>query len=375
MIRLPAAIPSLAAIALFSMMPAALNAAESGQSAFEAAYASSLQELQTYRETGFLVGLRERPAAREAVTAAYELGKQTVTDPLVLAELTANYASVLDDFGKAEQLLREAIDLVEAYQEENGNTEALIRPLMSIGHLNYYFKGLNGANKYYKRAFRLADEYWAGELRLADLYLEAGVRLSGHSHSTGKDYMRDALAIYSAASGPQAIEGQAFTNMHLGRYWIRRGQLVKARSALEDGLAVIGDGHNDSAVFLGLHTQLVRLYVQMQEPELAGRHSQIIGSTYAGQASDELIPLYTASPRYPPNALRLQEAGEVTLSFTVNELGEVVNPVVVKRTGHHEFERAAIDAAKVARYAPRFVNGKAVATENVLFTFRFGIIE
>ncbi len=354
------------------MTVAALQAAEPPPSAFDAAYALALEELKHYRATGFLVGLSERPATVEAVTNAYEMGKRREIDPIVRAELTANYASVRVDLEEAETLLKQAIALIKPH--ENEDNAALIRPLMSIAHLNYEFNGLNGADRYYKRALALGDQFWPGELRLADLYLEAAVQLSANSHITARNYLGDALEIYGDLSGPEAIEGLAATNMHLGRYFIRRGQFIRAERALQQGLATLGD-NRESAAFVGLHTQLVRLYVDMHKPELAAQHSQIIGSTYAGQANDELIPLYTVSPRYPPNALRLREAGEVTVGFTVNAQGEVVDPVVIERTGHYELEGAALDAIKAARYAPRFENGSAVATENVRFTYRFGIIE
>ncbi|MES2607003.1 MAG: energy transducer TonB [Pseudomonadota bacterium] len=360
--------------AFFLVLPAALDAAERGPSGFDAAYTHAAQELDRYRKGDFLVGLEESPAIREAVSQAYMLGKQTGADPLMLAELAANYGSVLRIPAEAEQELDYAIDLVDAYQKQHGDSEALIKPLISIGHLNYDFGGMTGANKYYRRAFKLADKYWNGQpgdqQRLADLYREAGVNLSFHSHVAGKDYLKDALEIYSALSDNAGI---AATSMHLGRFWIRRGQYVQAERYLQDGLAALGDKSTDTATFVGLHTQFVRLYSLTYKPELAGQHSQIIGATYAGKTSDELTLLYSTTLRYPPNALALRESGEVTVSFTVNELGEVVNPVVVDRKGHHEFELAALNAIRFARYAPRFVDGQAVATDNVHFTFSFAV--
>jgi TonB family protein len=358
-----------------SLISSALQAAEPEQSAFTEAYASSLREMEAYRKTGFFVGVEQNASTVAAVTRAYNLGKDTVTDPVVLAQLAVNYGAVTRDLTEAGAVLEQAIELIDGYQKQHKDDPALIRLLMDIGHLNYLFKGPAGADKYYKRAFKLADKYWSGDMRLADLYLEAGVKLTAKPYVTGKDYLEDALAIYSTLAGDQAIEGVAVANTHLGRFWIRRGLYLKAEELLNAGISALGDAPPASTTLLGLHTQFVRLYVAMHKPELASRHSQIIGATFAGVTTGELVPLYTVSPGYPRNALRLKIEGYVTLSFTVNEAGEVVNPLVVERSGHHEFEGSAVTAANQLRYAPRFINGSAVATENVRFTFRFGIIE
>jgi TonB family protein len=355
---------------LLSSMP--MKAAQPTQSDFDAAYIKSLELLDLYRKGDFLIGLSEDPSTVASITQAYELGQQTVTDPLLLAELTANYGGVASTLPEAGQKLKDAIAMVEAYQKQHPDSEALIKPLVSIGHLNYDFAGLAGADKYYRRAFKLADQHWARQKRLADLYLEAGVRLSFHSHATAKDYMKEALQIYSSLSD---VEGMAATNMHLGRFWIRRIKYLMAEEYLKAGLAILGDNPTSTTTFIGLHTQLVKLYALSFKPELARQHSQIIGATYAGKTSDELTILYVAPPHYPPNASRLRESGHVTLNFTVNEFGEVVNPVVAERVGHHEFENSALSAIQFARYAPRFENGQAVATPDVKFTYRFGMIE
>ena len=53
------------------------------------------------------------------------------------------------------------------------------------------------------------------------------------------------------------------------------------------------------------------------------------------------------------------------MEFTVDEMGFVRKPTVVDSKGGKVFHRPALEAAKEFRYAPRFVDGKAVPVPEV----------
>lgn len=68
--------------------------------------------------------------------------------------------------------------------------------------------------------------------------------------------------------------------------------------------------------------------------------------------SNQLRPISTPSPRYPPEALRAGTAGEVLVEFTVGTDGTVTAARVVRATPARVFDREAVAAAKRWRFQP-----------------------
>ena len=64
--------------------------------------------------------------------------------------------------------------------------------------------------------------------------------------------------------------------------------------------------------------------------------------------------------------------GEITVGFTVDAQGFVINPRIIGST-FVGLDQAALAAISQFRYAPRFVDGKPVATTNVSHTFDFAM--
>ena len=68
-------------------------------------------------------------------------------------------------------------------------------------------------------------------------------------------------------------------------------------------------------------------------------------------ASNELRAISTPSPRFPPEALRAGQSGEVQVEFTVGTDGSVSNARVV-RASERIFEREALNAVRRWRFQP-----------------------
>lgn len=68
--------------------------------------------------------------------------------------------------------------------------------------------------------------------------------------------------------------------------------------------------------------------------------------------SNQLRPISTPAPRYPPEALRAGTAGEVLVEFTVGTDGTVTAARVVRATPARVFDREAVAAAKRWRFQP-----------------------
>ncbi len=97
-------------------------------------------------------------------------------------------------------------------------------------------------------------------------------------------------------------------------------------------------------------------------PPIANTSGLGIGTP--GVADGEYLPIVRVPPQYPQRAAQRGLEGYVIVEFTVNELGEVVDPVVTYSTSRL-FERAAIKAVLGWRYKPKVVDGQPVSTPGV----------
>ncbi|MGR9108466.1 MAG: energy transducer TonB [Gammaproteobacteria bacterium] len=83
-----------------------------------------------------------------------------------------------------------------------------------------------------------------------------------------------------------------------------------------------------------------------------------------GVGSD-LVPLFRVPPEYPLRAAKRRVEGWVRVEFTINEQGDVVDPVVVESHPSSVFNRAAINAVSKWKFKPKKVGGTAVAQRAV----------
>ena len=93
------------------------------------------------------------------------------------------------------------------------------------------------------------------------------------------------------------------------------------------------------------------------------------------QFDGERVPIVRVTPKYPERALQRYIEGWVTLEFTVDQYGTVVNPVVIQAKPEGYFERAAIKAVKRFKYKPTVVDGQARPSLGVRLRLSFNIGE
>ncbi len=93
----------------------------------------------------------------------------------------------------------------------------------------------------------------------------------------------------------------------------------------------------------------------------------LVGAAHAQESKfdEPPMPTKTASPVYPSELKRDGVTGMVTMSITVDEKGNVSNPVVKKST-RPEFEQPAIDAILKWKFEPAKKDGKPVAVQVVI---------
>jgi len=75
---------------------------------------------------------------------------------------------------------------------------------------------------------------------------------------------------------------------------------------------------------------------------------------------EEPAALHRVSPTYPRRAGIAKVEGFVTVEFMVDEVGHVVDPVVVEAKPPRTFNRSALDAISKWKFKPSLVNGQVV---------------
>ncbi|RNF83695.1 energy transducer TonB [Montanilutibacter psychrotolerans] len=75
-------------------------------------------------------------------------------------------------------------------------------------------------------------------------------------------------------------------------------------------------------------------------------------ATASAPAAQELRALSTPAPRYPPEALRAAQRGEVQVEFTVGTDGSVTSARVVRSNPARIFDREAVNAVRKWRFQP-----------------------
>lgn len=79
---------------------------------------------------------------------------------------------------------------------------------------------------------------------------------------------------------------------------------------------------------------------------------QAAAATTASASASDLRPLSTPAPRYPQEAMRAGQSGEVQVEFTVGTDGSVTAARVVRANPARVFDRAALDAVRKWRFQP-----------------------
>lgn len=81
--------------------------------------------------------------------------------------------------------------------------------------------------------------------------------------------------------------------------------------------------------------------------------------------SRHMVPLVRATAPYPTRALQRGIEGFVELSFTVNEQGKVVDPVVLYAEPEGFFERAALNSIRKWQYSPAMDDGVPIPVHDI----------
>ncbi len=92
---------------------------------------------------------------------------------------------------------------------------------------------------------------------------------------------------------------------------------------------------------------------------------EIAGLSFNAPVDGDALAIVRVPPRYPSRALARGIEGWVLLEFTIDEIGQAVNPIVLESDPPHIFDVVAIVAVKKWKYRPMMENGRAVPRPGV----------
>ncbi|MGH8565519.1 MAG: energy transducer TonB [Gammaproteobacteria bacterium] len=93
------------------------------------------------------------------------------------------------------------------------------------------------------------------------------------------------------------------------------------------------------------------------------------------EIEENVVPLYRASPLYPPRALRARLDGSVLVEFIITPEGLVHSATIVRADPPEVFDNAVLTAVKKWKFKPKIVGGHAVprrARQEVRFSLPKG---
>ena len=223
------------------------------------------------------------------------------------------------------------------------------------------------ARRHLSQLLKLARRHYAEDSDLmAGLKLMAGSQVWWDPRAKG--LLGDAAETF-ARLGQPVRQAQA-------EFWIGKIQFGrdKFRDAAKTMTKVVELLPADHPTALMARANLVEAYEEVGESDRATEHCLAIGRTVPWNGTADYQPLFKRPPTYPRSALRQRIEGHVLVEFTVDDMGFVRDPSILEsKAGRtpaggayaEDLEAAAVEAVREFRYAPKYVDGEAVAVDGV----------
>lgn len=94
---------------------------------------------------------------------------------------------------------------------------------------------------------------------------------------------------------------------------------------------------------------------------------------FEGRQDNSATPIVRVQPRYPIKAARDGIEGWVSLSFSIDAVGRVIDIAVIESQPARVFDNEAKKALKRWKYKPQIKNGKAITLQNQQIMLEFNL--
>jgi TonB family protein len=323
--------------------------------------------------------LNKQTCSIELGLSALEWGKKVFPENSKnLANLAYNYAVTYREggLGIGKEVM---IYAVERFEAAFGRESAEILPVYEDACIAGIEDKANPKDFYCTRAAKLsAKTNGTDSLEYAATILNVStVMLANSKYYWGdtKDLLLIARDIYAEHSMDKDLS-MARVNFSLGKLQASLDHHKNAIEYYQQALSILEQPSFEfNRLTLFVHAFMVESLEALGQKDEATKHCLIIARLAPSLDGKTMQPLFQLAPKYPANAVKNSVQGDVNVEFVVDESGYVKNPKIKSSSVNDKIlEEASLETVKKYRYAPRFVDGKAVATEGVTQSFSFKIL-
>ena len=333
------------------------------------AWADNRADFDTaYRAYERHLAANETEQALEAAKEAHRFGSKAFGKNSVnAAKLAINYAALLNDVGqyrKARKALDGKLEVLAAHYG-NGATE-LVPIMMQRARAA---KTPDTALEHFRHAARLSKGYDDNLIEAQKNFEIMTILLRQGGGAFVEPYVDRTYEIYSERLQPNDFR-LGLMSYHNARWAVGRGHHDQALGYLRGALTAFRNPERERMGSLErtVRIQMVETLEEFGQRDAATEHLLLLGAQQ--DWSPQAEPVYKPAPVVPVDAMKKRLDGQVTLSFTVDAQGFVVNPTISEST-QPSLNDAALAMVKAFRYAPRFIDSNPVATEGIEFTENF----
>ena len=323
-----------------------------------------------YREYSKHLEAKDTKQALEAAKEAHRLGSKLFGKNSVnTAKLAINHAALLNDVGHFRKARRTLDGKLMVLQAHYGDAATELVPMMM--QLGRSAKSPDDALEYFRRASRLSRGYDDNLVEAQKNYEIMSILLRQGGGAFVEPYVDRIYEIYSERLQPNDFR-LGLISYHKARWSTGRGHHEQALGYLHGALAAFTNPERErmGSLEVTVRAAIVETLEELGKSHAATDHLLLLGAQQ--EWSPEPEPIYRRAPEIPIDAMTERMRGKVTLSFTVDEQGFVVDPTVSEST-QPTLNDTALAMVKGFRYAPRFIDGNPVATAGIQHTEDFSL--
>ncbi len=255
----------------------------------------------------------------------------------------------------------------------------LVRVLFDLGDALAIPYDTSAQERHYRRALDIVKgERGKASYDFAFYNSMAGIKLievTGARERAAKQYIRKGYRIMKEVYGENSVE-ITYPALNMAKLYVHSQRKKRALKYLNKVVEILDQPSRDSnQVKLFAHGLLARIYTDLNKHEAATEHCIAISKMDPKSPDQDLFLIVGRAPKLPVFSSGASPLpwGTVELVFDVDEKGFVLNPKVVKNSGLESYKSSALDAVSSFRYAPAFVDGRAIRANDIKHKFRFGM--
>ena len=328
------------------------------QSEFRQAYSSYNQYLE----------VDDVPLALGAAADAHKLGSKLYgRNHINTATLAINYASLLNDteyYKKAAKTLKGKLEIMEKSYGEDANE--LVSPLTELGRAHLADRKPEKAIGYFQRASDILENHDNRILSGARNFDIVAILLKRRANQYTRPFVEASYSSYDGLLEENDIRW-GLTNYHMAMWSLQDERLADAIDHLNMSLIAFKTSDDQiTDMEKNLRLMLIDTLQRAGKSAVATEHCLAIGERENWVAN----PLYIKPPNLDLSKAKKPASIEIKLIFTVDEQGFVRKPRI-KSSTEPDLNGEALAAVTEFRYAPKFINGSAVSTDDVSFTIAY----